>query len=114
MEGDKLTDFDTWMLDVGYDRIFRMNEFRKPGDWTPYEMDKKFADESRFVDDISQFVKIKEAIELPDGDIFLGLQFICDPDNIEELENLNSNPDISYYKLSEIRLSYCGDGEEYE
>ena len=35
-------------------------------------------------------------------------------DNIEELENLNSNPDISYYKLSEIRLSYCGDGEEYE
>lgn len=105
-----MTDFDTWLLDVGYDRIFRMNEFRKPGDWTPYEMDKKFLDESRFVDDISQCVIIKEVVELPDKDILLGLQFV---DPYEDLEKTKSKVIIEYFKLSEIRLSYFEDDNDF-
>ena len=42
----EMTDFETWLHDFGYDHIFRMLEIRRPGQYTPYEIDKKFEDES--------------------------------------------------------------------
>lgn len=35
-----MTDLETWFLDFGSDHIFRMLEVRKPGQFTPYEMDR--------------------------------------------------------------------------
>ena len=45
-----ITDFETWLLDVGFDRTFRLLEYRRPGDWTPYEMEKRYIDESHYRD----------------------------------------------------------------
>ena len=33
-----ITDFETFMIDDGFHRIFRMLEKRQPGDWTPKEL----------------------------------------------------------------------------
>ena len=44
-----MTDFETWLHDFGYDHILRMLEIRRPGQYTPYEIDKKFADESLYI-----------------------------------------------------------------
>lgn len=104
-----MTDFETWMLDCGYNRIFRMLEYRRIGDWTPYEMEKKYTDQSEFKDNHYQFVKIKEAIELPDGDVLVGLQFICD---WEELSI--EKPWIHYRKLSQIELTYNPEDQDEE
>ena len=39
-----MTDFETWLHDCGYDRIFRMLKLRRVGDWTPYEIKQKYID----------------------------------------------------------------------
>lgn len=39
-----MTDFETWMLDDGYDRIFHYLRYRLPGQFTPEEMDRKYSD----------------------------------------------------------------------
>ncbi len=103
-----MTEFDTWLADFGKERIFRMLELRRPGDWTPYELDKKFTDESRYIDNHFTYVMIKEAIELPDGDILLGLAYLGDPSDI----NLGSTT-ILYRKLSEIVLEYYPEDDEF-
>ena len=41
-----MTDFETWLHDFGYDRIFRMLKLRRVGDWTPYEMEQKYIDQA--------------------------------------------------------------------
>ena len=46
-----MTDFETWMLDFGQDHIFRMLEYRRPGEWTPLELSQKYTDQSRYVSD---------------------------------------------------------------
>jgi hypothetical protein len=46
----EMTDFETWLHDFGYDHILRMLEIRRPGQYTPYEMDRKFEDESLYID----------------------------------------------------------------
>lgn len=96
-----MTDFETWLHDVGRDRIFRMFEFRRIGDWTPEEIEKKWSDQSQYVEDESIFVKIREAIELPDGEILLGLQYIYDWSDLDMEDCV-----INYRKLSQIELSY--------
>lgn len=99
-----MTDFTTWLLDYGYDRIFRMLEFRRPGDWTPYELENKWEDQSRYIDNVYKFIKIVEAIELPDRDILLGINFI-NPDENPEADYVGK--DWIYYKrLSQIELLY--------
>lgn len=105
-----MTDFETWLLDVGRDRIFRMLEYRRIGDWTPHEMENKYIDQSEFKSCMYQFVMIKEAIELPDGDVLLGLV------NIEEWSDLQKNDDkwINYRKLSQIELVYSPQDQEEE
>ena len=42
------TDLVTWLHDFG-DRIYRILEYRKPGLFTPYEMENKFSDESLYM-----------------------------------------------------------------
>ena len=87
-----MTDFETWLHDFGYDHIFRMLEIRRPGQYTPYEMDKK-------------------AIELPDKDILIGVREIYDSESFEK----EWDESVIYYKkLSEIELSYfpCDDNIE--
>ena len=96
---DSWGDIHTWLSDVGEERVFRMWIFKKM--FTPYEQDEKFSDESVYEDDICKYVMIKELIELPDGDLLIGVQ---DADN----DNLY----LEYYKLSEIRLDYYPSDKE--
>lgn len=99
-----MTDFETWLLDYGYNRIFRVLEFRRPGDWTPYELENKWEDQSRYVENTYEFAKIVEAIELPDRDILLGINFI-DPDENPEADYVGKDW-IHYKRLSQIELLY--------
>lgn len=97
-------DFETFMHDVGCERIMRIAPYRRM--FTPYEQDKKFKDESEI--DYLQTVVIKEVINLPNGDFLLGV-CVAD-DGLGEIYDDN----IEYYKLSEVRLSYCKkDNERY-
>ena len=66
--------------------------------YTPYEINERFSDESVFEDSHACEVRIKEVIELSDGDYLLGVQSY---DEIEE----KYYAQIDYYKLSEIRLA---------
>ena len=84
-----MTDFETWLLDDGYERLFRI--------WI-YNSEEKSWDVK------GNYIFIKEAIELPDKDILLGLQFIF---SLEDMEK--ENPDIEYWRLSQIRLAYYPD-----
>lgn len=77
-----MTDFETWLLDCGYDRIFEMDVQSNIGVFC-------------------RFFKIKEAIELPDGDILIGFYFI----------RQDESNTIHYKRLSEINFSY---NQEYE
>lgn len=95
-----MTDFQTWLLDDGYNRIFRMWELRRIGDWTPYEIEEKWSDQSQYVSNECMHVTIKEAIELPDGDILLGLQYIS------EFDDITKDKYIEYKKLSQIELAF--------
>lgn len=106
------TDFHTWFLDVGYDRVFRILKYRRVGDWTPEEIDKKYIDQSQYVDSYYHFVKIKEAIELPDGDILIGFVDFTDL-NCNDLLNVDFNRlSVSYEKLSQIHLDYFPEDEQ--
>lgn len=91
-------DFETFMHDVGEDRVFRMLEYKKI--FTPYEQDKKFIDQSVYTDTCYQDVTIEEWTVLEE-DILLGLAYLYDYEDFE-----NNNPIIHYHKLSDIELTY--------
>ena len=100
-----ITDFETWMLDVGMDRTFQMLEYRRPGDWTPRELESKYIDQSQYVDDRYTYIKIKEAIELPDGDILIGYIDVTDSEwdgGFDEDKAV-----INYRKLSQLEICWC-------
>lgn len=65
--------------------------------FTPYELDKKFVDESQFEDTNYRFGFIEEAIELGNGEWLLGFREVID----DEVCNC-----ITYLNLSDIRLFY--------
>lgn len=88
-----MTDFETWLLDDGYEMLFRI--------WI-YNSEKKSWDAK------CNYAFIRKAIELPDKDILLGLQFIFSSEDLEK-----ENPDIGYWRLSQIRLAYHPDDIEY-
>ena len=104
-----MKDFDTWLQECGYSRIFRMLEYRRVGDWTPYEIEKKFVDQFTFKDTHYAYVKIKEAVKLPDDDVLLGVQFINDSESLDD-----ADPQINYRKLSQIELSYFPNDQNRE
>ena len=91
-------DLETFMHDVGEDRIFQLLIYKKV--YTPYEQEQKFRDESVYTDNSYQDIKIKEVIPL-DGDILLGVQPLFDYEDLD-----SENPRIEYHKLSDIELSY--------
>lgn len=83
-----------------------MWELRRIGDWTPYEMEKKYQDESCYVDDTAEHINIVEAYELPDKDILIGYKII---ESWEDWENIKEGKDdlsITYKKLNQIELAY--------
>ena len=89
-----ITDFETWLHDVGGDRLFRFLVYKRS--YTPYEQKNCFIDQTEF-DDISyNFGRIEEAVDLG-SDWLLGIRQEYDGDVSEMVE---------YYKLSEIRLSW--------
>ena len=103
-KGLNMTDFETWLHDVGYDRIFRMLKLRRVGDWTPYEIGQKYIDQDQYEDNHYNFIKIVEVIELPDKDILIGYKEIVDYEDLDA--NKFDNLPIYYKKLSQIELSF--------
>lgn len=93
------TDLETWLHDFG-ERIFRILEYRKPGLYTPYEIENKFSDESLYVCNEYKKVIIDEVIELPDKDLFIGFREVF----LEDDGEYEINDRIEYFKLSEIKL----------
>lgn len=75
-----MKDFETFLLDGGYDKLFRVN---------------------------GRLAKIEEAIELPNKEILLGIYFIPDKNKIYDLANTKLT--IHYHMLSEIEISYYPD-----
>lgn len=92
-------DFETFMHDTAGDRIFSMVEYKRM--FTPYEQEKKFQDESIYMTDEYQEVVIREVIELPNGELLLGMQYLFDYYDLEE-----EKPNIYYHNLKDISLSY--------
>lgn len=97
-----MTDFETWVLD-NPDRIYRYWVYKRM--FTPYEQEEKFMDESQFVASTCSFGCIREAIELPDGDILLGF---VDPEDYDTDRDLY----IAYHKLSDINLAFSPSDKE--
>lgn len=98
------TDLETWLHDFE-DNIFRILVYRKPGQYTPYETENKFVDESLYVDNEYKKVFIEDVIELPDKDILFGFREVLDVNQNENGEYECELADsIEYYKLSEIKL----------
>ena len=89
-----MTDFETWLHDYG-DRIYRYWVYRRM--FTPEEQNAKYIYQSFYESDECLFGVIKEAIELPDGDVLLGIA------------DVKAQESLEYYRLSELRLAYCGD-----
>lgn len=85
---------ETWFCDNS-DRIYRFVVYKKL--FTPYEQDKKFSDESQFEDTRYRFGFIEESIELGNGEWLLGFREVIEGEVCSY---------ISYFKLSDIQLSY--------
>jgi hypothetical protein len=92
-----MTNFETWAM-ANSDRVFRYWVYRRM--FTPYEQEQKFTDETVFEDNHCSYGTIREAVELPDGDVLIGFTDPFD-DTVPE-GSLN----IHYLRLSEIRLAY--------
>lgn len=90
-----VTDFETWLHDVGEDRLFRFLVYKRS--YTPFEQREAFVDQSEFDTDAYRFGRIEEAVDLGSGEWILGFR--------EELDDYVSDT-VSYYRLSEIRLSW--------
>ena len=105
------TDLETWLHNIGESKIFRILEYRKPGLFTPYEMENKFIDQPLYKDNHYEHIQIKEAILLPDNDILVGYRVVYDFDSL----NQSWDESIIYYKkLSEIELSCFPDDQKLE
>ena len=94
MVGVCCTDMLTWSSNYN-DRIYRFVVYKKL--FTPYEQERKFSDESQFEDTHYRFGFIAEVIELGNGEWLLGFR---------EVVECNVCDYISYFKLSDIQLSY--------
>ena len=98
-----MTNFQSWVNNFGGRHILRMLEIRRLGQYTPYEKDQRFEDQSLYVQDEYKFIQINEVIELPDEDVLIGFREIYD---YEDLTEEWSESVIYYKKLSEIELAY--------
>lgn len=85
-----MMDFETWLIDEGYNQILRAYIHSDE----PY-----------------MHIKIKKAIELPDGDILIGFQEIIEWTQEEINEE---NVYLHYRKLSELKFDYCPEDQKIE
>jgi hypothetical protein len=92
-----MIDFETWVM-YHSDRVFRYWVYRRM--FTPYEQERKYMDETVFEDTHCSYGTIREAVELPDGDVLIGFVDPFDDTVPEDSQN------IHYVKLSEISLAY--------
>lgn len=108
-----MTDMETFILD-NMNKIFRYYKYVRV--WTPFELDKKYSDESIFENGgYAEFCYIRQAIELPDGDVLLKLEITHSPeDDILYQDDVNDRI-YKYEKLSDIVLEeYSSDNERGE
>ena len=83
------------------DLIFRYNAYRKV--WTPYELEKKFSDESIYEDGgYYSYGKINNYYILPNKDILLEFECYIEGDDGFTFESLDH---FEYRRLSEIHLT---------
>lgn len=83
--------FGEYLKTLPPDTVFRLWIYKRM--FTPYEQDEKFSDESQFVNVECDHVKIRDVINLPDGDLLLATTYAY-----------GDGKCINYYKLSEISL----------
>ena len=83
--------FGDYLKSLPPDTIFRLWKYKRM--FTPYEQDEKFIDESQYVNDECDYIRILDVITLPDGDLLLATIYAY-----------GDGKYISYYKLSEISL----------
>lgn len=83
--------FSEYLKSLPENTIFRMWEYKRM--FTPYEQEQKFLDESLYVNDECDYVRILDVITLPDGDLLLATTYAYGEGSY-----------ISYHKLSEISL----------
>lgn len=88
-----ITDMETWRTDES-ETIYRILVYRRM--FTPYEQQCAFSDESHYEDSYYQFGMIRDAIDLGAGNWMIGF---------EEIIEGEFSGVITYYNLSEIRLS---------
>ena len=107
METFGITDLGTWIQDQE-GQIFRLLTYKKV--WTPYEMDKKYSDESQFEEGgYYKFVYITNAIEVPEGTL-LELSEVMQEDDGSWIDE-----HIKHYRLlSDIRLEKLDIDNGYE
>lgn len=91
--------FAEYLKSLPPNTVFRLWQYKRM--FTPYEQEEKFSDESQYVNDECDFVKILDTINLPDGDLLLATTYAYGDGN-----------NISYYKLSEISLGKCMEDED--
>lgn len=96
-----ITDIGTWIQD-NKDQVYRILTYRKV--WTPYEIDKKYSDESIFEEgEYYLFARITNAIEVPEGTL-LELTEVVQGDDGIWIDN-----HFTHYKLlSSIKLEKTG------
>lgn len=90
----KLQNFNKWLNDITKDKVFRMWVYKRM--FTPYEQQEAFSDQSEFVNEEVFFIKLREAVTLPNGDILIEYTFADGSDSTY----------MEYAKLSEIKLAY--------
>ena len=108
-----MTDMETFILD-NQDKIFRYYKYVRV--WTPFELDKKYSDESIFENGgYAEFVYIRQAIELPDRDVLLKLEITHSPEDDILYQDEDNDRIYKYEKLSDIVLEeYSADNEKGE
>ena len=105
MQDLEITNIGTWLHDEG-DYIYRFLVYKKV--WTPYELDKKFSDESEYEESgYYNFAKIVNIIEIP-NDILIEFEIFYPNDE----EIYESSGRHEFHKLSDIKLiRYDSDNE---
>jgi len=91
-----------WLAKSINKTVFRYWVFKKQ--FTPYEMEEKFIDQSCYDSDYASIGIIHEAVILPDNDILLGFRTLGE---LSAEEYNEAEPYIEYFKLSEIRLAHA-------
>lgn len=97
------TDLDTWMCDNADERLFRVWKYKKV--FTPYEMDKKFVDESPYEDDVCMYAWLDEVVEFENKRIMFGFRDATSAAMFEYGE-LEFEPNIVYMMDGEFSMEY--------